>query len=269
MEEKFTIKKAVSLTLAFAFLVMSYTGIMLFLTPKGKIAYWTDWHLLGLTKTQYTDLHITSMFLFLAAGIWHIYFNWKPLMSYVKNHARRITLLKKELLLALMLNALFVVGALTHLPPIQFIIDANEAVKDYWERTEGAPPFGHAEEATLGALARQNGLDATAALSKLRAEGLRAKSAELTLEAIARQNGMTAKEVYAILAPKASANAPVTGLGRRSLAELAQAGHLDLDKSLAYLRQKGMEATPQTRIRDAADALNTTPYALFESLKML
>lgn len=68
MEAKFTLKKTVSLTLGLSFLVMAYTGIMLFLTPKGKIAHWTDWHLLGLTKTQYTDLHITSMFLFLAMG---------------------------------------------------------------------------------------------------------------------------------------------------------------------------------------------------------
>ena len=81
MEEKFTLKKAVSLTLALSFLVMSYTGIMLFFTPKGKIAYWTDWTLLGLSKTQYTDLHITTLFLFLTSGIWHIYYNWSSFFA--------------------------------------------------------------------------------------------------------------------------------------------------------------------------------------------
>ena len=123
MKEKIVIKKTISLTLAFSFLVMSITGIMLYIVPKGRVAYWADWELFGLTKTQYANIHITSMVLFLVVAIWHIYYNWKPLMSYIKNSAKQITLLKKELLIAVMLNILFVGGTLMEIQPFKSVID--------------------------------------------------------------------------------------------------------------------------------------------------
>lgn len=272
MEEKFTVKKAVSLTLALSFVVMAYTGSMLFLTPKGKIAYWTDWTLLGLSKTQYTDLHITSMFLFLAAGIWHIYYNWKPLVSYLKNSARRMTPLKKEFLIALALNALFVGGTLAHVAPMQNIIDLNTRIKNYWEREKGAPPFGHAEESTVASLAPLIGTDAEGALKRLRNSGLTVENAGQTLQAVAEQNGVTAQHVYDVMAPDPKASAavsPVSGLGRRNLGELASMGQFDLQKALNYLKTQHVDATEQTTMRDAATALNTTPFDLFETLKAL
>ena len=269
MEEKFTLKKAVSLTLALSFIVMGYTGIMLFFTPRGKIANWTDWTLLGLSKTQYTDLHITSMFLFLAVSIWHIYYNWKPLTSYFKNTARRMTPFKKEFLLALTLNAFFVGGTLAHVAPMQSIVDLNTRIKNYWEHEKGAPPFGHAEEATVASLASMNGTDAGSAVKRLRSAGIEVGNAEQTLQQIAERNGITAQRIYGIMVPKqkSAASAPVSGLGRRSLEELASMGRFDLDKAAAYLRTKGFEATPQSTMRDAASALGTTPYDLFETLQ--
>jgi len=271
MAEKFSLKKAVSLTLALSFIGMAYTGIMLFLTPKGKIANWTDWQLLGLSKTQYTDLHITSMFVLLTFGIWHIYYNWKPLVSYLKNSTRRITLLKKEFLFALGLNALFVGGTLLHVPPMQSIVDLNTRIKNYWETQKGAPPFGHAEEASLASLAPFSGIDVQTAVKRLNDAGVRVENAAQTLQQIADQNGITAQRVYDIMAPKqkGAAGSPVSGLGRRSLGELAATGRFDLQKALNYLNKQGVDATSQTTMRDAASALNTTPYDLFETLKAL
>ncbi len=51
---KFSIKKFTSLSLGFSFLVMSCTGVMLYFVPKGKVAYWSNWHMFGLSKSQYT-----------------------------------------------------------------------------------------------------------------------------------------------------------------------------------------------------------------------
>lgn len=77
-------RKITSLTLALSFLLMTYTGIMLFLCPHERVAYWSDWHFLGLTKSQYGDLHTASMIVFILFGILHIYYNWKPIVSYLK-----------------------------------------------------------------------------------------------------------------------------------------------------------------------------------------
>ena len=93
-------RRFISLTISFSFLVMSYTGIILFLAPKGRVANWNNWELLGLDKTHYTHLHVTFMVLFLFGMIFHIYFNWSSLINYLKSKARTFSLLTKAISLS-------------------------------------------------------------------------------------------------------------------------------------------------------------------------
>ena len=97
-------KKITSLTLALSFLTMTFTGLILYIVPKGKIAYWADWHIFGLSKGEYGDIHTTSMVVFIFFGGLHIYYNWKPIMSYMKNSSHKVSFTKKEFLLALSIN---------------------------------------------------------------------------------------------------------------------------------------------------------------------
>lgn len=268
MSEKIVFKKIVSLTLAFSFLVMSYTGIMLFIVPKGKVAYWANWKMFGLTKTQYGDIHITSMILFLVITIWHIYYNWKPLISYLKNSAKQITLFKKEFLIALGINALFVTGTLMVIQPFKAVLDINEGIKTYWEKEYGSPPYSHAEESSFQAFSQHIGTDADKAAAKLKAKGFRIENNKQTLQQIALQNNISAKEIYESIRPQQNTtDSEVISLGRRSLDELAGMGKIDLEMSLQFLRQKGFDATPQSKMREAANALDLTPYNLYEQLK--
>lgn len=48
------------------------------------MAYWADWRMGGLSKTQWGDIHINVGLLFLLALGLHIYYNWKPLMANLK-----------------------------------------------------------------------------------------------------------------------------------------------------------------------------------------
>ena len=49
-------KKITSLSLGISFLIMSYTGIMLFIVPHGRVAYWSNWHLWGLRDNTFRTL---------------------------------------------------------------------------------------------------------------------------------------------------------------------------------------------------------------------
>jgi len=69
---------------------MLLTSVILFITPQGRVAYWADWRLWGLTKTDWGNIHINLGLLFLIALSVHIYYNWKPLISYLKNKAKQI-----------------------------------------------------------------------------------------------------------------------------------------------------------------------------------
>ncbi len=90
------LRRFTSLCITFSFLVMTYTGVMLFIVPQGKIAYWTNWELFGLSKTQYGSLHVTFMVLFLVGMVLHLYLNWKPLMQYLKNKKKRVFFIHKR-----------------------------------------------------------------------------------------------------------------------------------------------------------------------------
>lgn len=153
---------------------------------------------------------------------------------------------------------------------MQSIVDLNTAIKNYWERSEGAPPFGHAEEETFQNIVRQKGLNADGAKQRLQRAGITVENGREALQQIAERNSVSAQTVFDALSPETAApvTAPVPmGLGRRSLGDLAEAGEIDLDAALASLKAKGYDATADTRMRDAAEALGTTPYSLFEELK--
>ena len=48
--KKFNFRALTSLTLLWMFLALLVSGVVLYIAPPGRIAHWTDWALLGLTK---------------------------------------------------------------------------------------------------------------------------------------------------------------------------------------------------------------------------
>ena len=73
----------VAFTVFDGFAVMTITGLILFVTPSGRVAYWTNWALLGLEKEEWTAVHIVFSLLFVLAGLIHLFFNWKPFKHYL------------------------------------------------------------------------------------------------------------------------------------------------------------------------------------------
>jgi hypothetical protein len=143
------IRRVISLTMFLSFIVMSYTGIMLFVCPQGRVAYWTGWHLFGLSKEQYGALHAAFMVLFLAAGIWHVTLNWRPIVNYLRTRSRKVKVFTREFNVALLLVLAFAVGTLAGVVPWSTLLAWEDSIKAYWERRDGSPPWGHAEENTL------------------------------------------------------------------------------------------------------------------------
>ncbi|MCV6608869.1 MAG: DUF4405 domain-containing protein [Campylobacterales bacterium] len=105
-------RKTVSLVMLWSMIVMTFTGIMLFIAPQGKIAYWVDWTMFGLSKTDLGNLHTTFMVLFVVATIFHVYYNWKPMVSYMSNKAKEFVFITKENLIALGITIVFIFGTM-------------------------------------------------------------------------------------------------------------------------------------------------------------
>jgi len=289
------IRRVVSLTMFLGFAAMVYTGLMLFLTPHGRVAYWNSWRLGGLSKDQYAQLHTTFMLVFIVAGVWHLVLNWGAIKTYLKTRARKWRLFTPEFDVALALIALFAVGTLTLLPPWSTLLAWQGSIKDYWERRDGAPPWGHAEENTLSRFTRglvdwerldggrQVSLSVEDALAALRAEGLTVRDEKQRLVDIAEANDTTPGRLMEILraaatpiepseSPGATADpaagpfpTPYSGVGRMSLAQYCEKYGLELAELQAHLPE-GVAADPDRTFRELAEELETDPKGVIDLL---
>jgi hypothetical protein len=149
------IRRIISLTVFLSFIFLALSGIMLFLSPQGRVAYWAGWTLLGLSKEEYTSVHTTFMVLFLVTGIWHIVLNWRPIVGYLKDRSKKLRVFTPESSVAVVLSAAFLLGPLFRIPPFEQFLNAGEDIKGYWESLRGSPPWGHAEESRLDAFCRR------------------------------------------------------------------------------------------------------------------
>lgn len=264
-------KKITSLSLGFAFLIMGYTGVILYFVPKGKVAYWADWHLFGLTKTQYGEIHTTSMVTFLFFGIFHIYYNWKPIVSYLKDKQKKVSFTKKEFLIAFGLNLIFVLGTLFMLQPFKAFLDLQSDIKDGWTTEYGEPPYGHAEETQLKVFCMKMGIDYGVASEILTTQGIVFK-AEDSLLFIGKKNNISPNDIYKLIdAKKAPLTTKRTGvpssLGRKTLQELSDMKKIDLEKSITLLSAKGLsDIGKESKIKNIADELGVKPIDAYKLL---
>lgn len=105
--------------------VLLISGIVLFIAPSGRIANTTHWALLWLDKDGWINLHNVFAILFVAALIWHLVFNWKPLSNYIVSRATHHLNLKREMLAAVAVLLVLVVLVAQNLPPVDTITDLS------------------------------------------------------------------------------------------------------------------------------------------------
>jgi len=289
------IRRVISLTSLVAFIVLGLTGIVLFIVPQGRVAYWSGWTLLGLSKEQYAALHTSFMLLFLITAIWHIVLNWRPIVTYLKDRARRLRIFTPEFNVAFGLGLVFFVGTLLDLPPFQQVTDLGDGIKGRWERALGAPPWGHAEENSLARFSRglidwervehkrEVELRVDEAVGALRAAGLEVRDEKQKLIEIAKRNHTTPQTLLPILraaarpVERAAAVAdalvvqpefprPLSGLGRMTLREYAERYGVELDRVLALLERGGARIDPDQKLKNVAAQLETDPAGVIDLL---
>ncbi|MFH1468082.1 MAG: DUF4405 domain-containing protein [Pseudomonadota bacterium] len=269
------IRRVVSLSMLLVGLVLALTGLVLYIAPAGKIAYWSDWHLLGLDKEQLGAIHTITSFTFVILGVLHTWYNWKAIVSYLKDKARRLRVFTPEMVVAVVLTLLLTVGSALSWPPFAQVMDLGAAVKDWWEEHEGSPPYGHAELASLSSTARKLDVPVAQASAALSAAGFSVADPSQTLQEIARAHHTSPAAVYAVIqaarpvdaegAPAAPDPQP-SGLGKRTIAEHCAAEGLELVSVQAMLAEKGVEAAPESTLKELAGQLGTTPMELVGEL---
>ena len=273
------LRKITSLFALLAFVLLMSTSFVLYIVPQGRVAYWADWHLLGLSKTDWGNIHINlGIFFLLAIGL-HLYYNWKPIVAYLKNKTRQLRIFTAEFNVALLLTAMIVAGTQIGLPPFSWMLAFNESIKEAGARRYGEPPYGHAELSSLKAFAQKTGLDPYDSMQNLQQAGYRVVDETQTLAQIARTNGVPPQKIYEAMqsgqaageqreaARPAMPETPPPGTGNLSLADVCIRYGLQTEKVIAALKDRQISVTGQMTLKKIADENRVSPVDVYQMIR--
>ena len=264
------VKKVLSLSLAWMFAAAAVSGLVLFVAPPGRIAYWADWSMFGLGKTDWDHLHTVTTILMIVAVALHLYYNWRPFVSYMKDKVTKALSATRELLISLALVSVFAAGSVAQLPPFSWLIDLGDYASEEWEVTYGTPPYNHAELDTLEVFCRKLGIDAAQAKQSLLEKGV-TYSDDMPLRKIAVDNGTSPQAIYRMIAgeKKSRYKTPMqgSGMGNKTLAQVCEIRGLNLDEVLETLKEKGIDASPSERFKSIAEHKGIHPLDLLKLIE--
>jgi galactitol-specific phosphotransferase system IIB component len=284
---KNVLRKAVSMTALFSFLYLSFSGIVLYFVPQGRIAYWADWRFMGMNKEMYGDTHITISLLFLITMILHIWLNWKPIVNYMKNRSGNLVIFTKETMLGFVLSIIFVAGTLMAVAPFSTVLDAINNFKDDYEYTLGNPPYPHAELTTLAAFIARMKFDKDKVEELFKTEGIK-YSMEDTLKAIGKKNGSGPAEIFSLMKTTKKMSEDVddkpikmyegvqngvdmskyeslmgSGMGQKSVAAAAENAGITVEKALERLQKYGIKAEPNSKLKKVGTEAGVMPMDVY------
>lgn len=263
------LKRITSLTMLLSMIVMTFTGIILFITPPGRVANWANWELLGITKELYGELHTTFMVLFIAATILHIYYNWKPMTSYMKNQARQMIVFTREMVVSIVVTVVFIIGTVYSIPPFSSFLDFGEGIKDSWEKDYGTAPYSHAELSSLKSFCKKLGFDLEKSKEILDKNNIKFED-EQSLSQIGKNNGVSPQFIYDLLKKNFEKSGEkivqLTGLGKKKVKDVAETLGMSTGEFIGKLKKLGIDAKPDDKFKEAAEAHNLSPTDIMTKL---
>lgn len=274
-------KKGLTSYISFvSFLIMTVTGLVLYIEPQGRVAYWTQWEFMSLTKEGWDHIHITSSILFMLAAIYHLVLNWKVFLSYLREKATRALSMKPELLISLAVGIALVVGTIYHVPPMSTLVDISGKIKDGWVKSpDQEPPYGHAELSKLKVLTKKMGMDLKDAGAALKAAGIKVEGPEEVFLDMARKNNMSPMELYAIIAPLEPVEEQPgvwtpeaveerfegTGVGNKQIDWVLKEAGVDEALGMNRLMRAGLTVMSTEKMKAAASANGIAPIELLKA----
>lgn len=186
-----------SLLLCLSGLTMTVSGVVLYIVPEGRIAYWNDWRLLALGKEQWGAMHTILSLLFFLTALLHLYYNWRVLMAYLRDRVRKTLTLRRELAAAALLCLVCLAGSIAGTAPFSQVMALGMVAKKAWYAGQDVkPPFPHAELMTLSQLAKKIDFSLDGAVEHLREKGFADAGAASTLKGLATGHPLSPAEIF-------------------------------------------------------------------------
>ncbi len=258
----------VTLYVTLSFLLLAASGTVLYVAPPGRVANWSRWTLGGLDRHGWQAVHTVVALVFVLAGAFHVWFNWRTLWFYLRSKLAEGLLARRELALAT--AAVVAVAALTlaGLPPFATVVELGERVRASWSAGGGEPPVPHAELLTLERLAATTQVPLDRVLANLEGAGVKGAQPQVTIAALASTNGLTPQEIWTRLKGRERPKQIPAGggYGGKTVGEVCSQLGIPLEEALARLRARGITAQAGSSMKDLAASHGRPPHDLVEIL---
>lgn len=274
-------RRITSLTAFLSFFIVLVTSVILYIAPQGRVAYWADWRLWGLSKEQWGHIHINVGLLFLLSLSLHIYYNWKPIILYLKNKSKQLKVFTKDFNVALLLTFLFIIGTYAEIPPFSTVIKIGDDIKDSAAKKYGEPPYGHAELSSIKTFAKKMDIDLKTGITLLAKAGYKVDNETQLLQEIAKNNGVSPQQIF--LAMTSASNqpsifsgkiqtlpeSPAPGTGNLTLADFCSQYNLNMKIIIRSLKEANITSTEEMTIKKIGEVNNTSPIDIYEQIKSI
>lgn len=280
---RFNFRTFTSLMITWSFLVLILSGSILYIAPPGRIANWSIWRFLILTKTQWQSLHTLAALTFMIGGLFHLLkFNWKTFVAYMAKKGESGWRYRNELAASIVFSIIVLGGTLYELQPFAYVVASGDALKNSWSTPAAEPPIPHLEAADMNKLAEQFKVSVATLTATLKENAMPVTGPEQTLTELSKAYGRTPQEIYSVLKQSApqnpgeishtapGENVPAgsgAGLGSKTVAQTAADLGMSTETVLERLQKHNIKAMAQDTIRTAATKGNIKPYELVELLK--
>jgi len=198
----FSIRAFISLFMFPGFIVLFISGIILYMAPHGRIAHWIHWDVAGIDKAGLETIHTMFALLFVIAGIFHIYYNWRVFWNYIISGTQKALNRRAEMLLSIAITVIILIGSIAAIPPFSTIMEYGDILKNSWHSEAEEPPIPHAELMNIQEISEKTGVPVDTAMARLREAGIRANRPHQRIGGIAKKNDMSARKVFLVITGK-------------------------------------------------------------------
>jgi len=253
----------VSFYVVLSFLTLAVSGLVLYIAPPGRVANWSIWTLGALSKAQWQAVHTIFSFMFIVAAGFHLYFNWKVLMAYLRSKLVEGLRMKWELAGASAAAILLLAFSIAGLPPFSTVMAFGEGVKNSWSTSATEPPLPHAELLSVEKLAESVKIPAETIVANLARNGIPVESRDVTMGQLAERHNLSPQQVYQKI-QSGDAKPKVSlmqggGWGRMTVEQLCERAAIPVATGLERLRAQGIEATATSGLRDLGTRIHKSP----------
>ncbi len=266
---KFNFRAFTSLLLLWTFAFQVVTGIVLYIVPPGRIANWTNWTLLGIEKSGWESLHTIFGYLFIIFGIFHVIYNWNPIVVYIKGRIKKGFKLRTELILSFLLISVFTAGILINTIPFKSIMDFGDKLKNSWSESKNEPVISHLELKSFEDFTKTIGIDLDKAKKILAEKGIVVSDVSEKLIDIATRNDTSPSGIYEMLKPSSeeaavSILAEGQGYGRKTIVEISAELNVKPEVIIGLLQKEGVVAEDDQTLKSIGDNNNISVAELID-----